>query len=49
MAILAALFIHIGMSLYAGAVVFEQFFWGYRSFFHLIVLGDHSAYTIFVG
>jgi SSS family solute:Na+ symporter len=26
MAILAALFIHIGMSLYAGAVVFEQFF-----------------------
>ena len=26
MAILAALFIHIGMSLYAGAMVFEQFF-----------------------
>ena len=26
MAILAALFIHIGMSLYAGAVVFHQFF-----------------------
>src|SRR5882724_5132358 len=26
MAILAALFIHIGMSLYAGAIVFEQFF-----------------------
>src|ERR1700733_9098130 len=26
MAILAALFIHIGMSLYAGAVIFERFF-----------------------
>jgi SSS family solute:Na+ symporter len=26
MAILAALFIHIGMSLYAGAAVFRQFF-----------------------
>jgi solute:Na+ symporter, SSS family len=26
MAIMAALFIHIGMSLYAGAVVFQQFF-----------------------
>jgi len=49
MAILAALFIHIGMSLYAGAVVFEQFFGVPVIFSILIVSAIISAYTIFGG
>jgi SSS family solute:Na+ symporter len=46
MAILAALFIHIGMSLYAGAVVFEQFFGIPVTFSILIVSIIVSTYTI---
>jgi SSS family solute:Na+ symporter len=47
MAILAALFIHIGMSLYAGAVVFHQFL-GLNVFASvLIVAAAVSIYTVF--
>jgi SSS family solute:Na+ symporter len=46
MAILAALFIHIGMSLYAGAVVFQQFFGIPVTFSILIVSAIISTYTI---
>ena len=49
MAILAALFIHIGMSLYAGAVVFEQFFGIPVTFSILIVSAVVSVYTIMGG
>ncbi len=49
MAILAALFIHIGMSLYAGAVVFHQFL-GLNVFASiLIVAAAVSIYTVFGG
>ncbi len=49
MAILAALFIHIGMSLYAGAVVFHQFL-GLSIFASiLIVAAAVSIYTVFGG
>jgi solute:Na+ symporter, SSS family len=49
MAILAALFIHIGMSLYAGAVVFHQFL-GLSVFASiLIVAAAVSIYTVFGG
>ena len=48
-AILAALFIHIGMSLYAGAVVFHQFL-GLNVFASiLIVAAAVSIYTVFGG
>jgi SSS family solute:Na+ symporter len=49
MAILAALFIHIGMSLYAGAVVFEQFFGIPVQVSILIVSAVVSIYTIVGG
>jgi SSS family solute:Na+ symporter len=49
MAILAALFIHIGMSLYAGAVVFEQFFGINVIVSILIVAAIVSIYTVFGG
>jgi solute:Na+ symporter, SSS family len=49
MAILAALFIHIGMSLYAGAVVFQQFFGIRVDVSILIVSTIVSIYTIFGG
>ena len=49
MAILAALFIHIGMSLYAGAVVFEQFFGINVNVSILIVAGIVSIYTVLGG
>jgi solute:Na+ symporter, SSS family len=49
MAILAALFIHIGMSLYAGAIVFEQFFGINVIVSILVVAGIVSIYTVFGG
>src|SRR5882762_4620294 len=49
MAITAALFIHIGMSLYAGAVVFEQFFGIPVQVSILIVSAVVSIYTIVGG
>lgn len=49
MAILAALFIHIGMSLYAGAVVFEQFFGINVIVSILIVAAIVSIYTVLGG
>jgi SSS family solute:Na+ symporter len=49
MAIVAALFIHIGMSLYAGAVVFQQFFGINVTLSILIVSAIVSIYTIFGG
>src|SRR5271154_697782 len=49
MAIMAALFIHIGMSLYAGAVVFQQFFGIRVEVSILIVSAIVSVYTIFGG
>jgi SSS family solute:Na+ symporter len=49
MAIMAALFIHIGMSLYAGAVVFQQFFGIRVEVSILIVSAIVSIYTIFGG
>lgn len=49
MAIVAALFIHIGMSLYAGAVVFQQFFGINVTASILIVSAAVSIYTIFGG
>src|ERR1700676_5609252 len=49
MAIMAALFIHIGMSLYAGAVVFQQFFGIRVDVSILIVSAIVSVYTIFGG
>ncbi len=49
MAILAALFIHIGMSLYAGAIVFEQFFGINVIASILIVAGIVSIYTVLGG
>ncbi len=49
MAIMAALFIHIGMSLYAGAVVFQQFFGIRVDVSILIVSAIVSIYTIFGG
>lgn len=49
MAILAALFIHIGMSLYAGAIVFEQFFGINVIVSILIVAAIVSIYTVLGG
>ncbi len=49
MAIVAALFIHIGMSLYAGAVVFEQFFGINVIASILIVAAAVSIYTVLGG
>jgi solute:Na+ symporter, SSS family len=49
MAILAALFIHIGMSLYAGAAVFQQFFGINVIASILIVAGAVSVYTVLGG
>ncbi len=49
MAIMAALFIHIGMSLYAGAVVFQQFFGIPVQISILIVAAIVSIYTILGG
>jgi SSS family solute:Na+ symporter len=49
MAILAALFIHIGMSLYAGAAVFEEFFGINVIASILIVAGAVSIYTVLGG
>src|SRR5450631_2883975 len=49
MAILAALFIHIGMSLYAGAVVFHQFLGLSVLSSILIVAAAVSVYTVFGG
>src|SRR3984885_9939271 len=49
MAIVAALFIHIGISIYAGAVVFEQFFGINVVASILIVAVIVSAYTIMGG
>ena len=48
-AILAALFIHIGMSLYAGAVVFQQFL-GLNVFASILIVAVAvSIYTVFGG
>src|SRR6185312_4713771 len=49
MAITAALFIHIGMSIYAGAAVFEQFFGISVSTSIVIVASVVSIYTIIGG
>jgi SSS family solute:Na+ symporter len=49
MAILAALFIHIGMSLYAGAAVFQEFFGINVIASILIVSGAVSIYTVLGG
>jgi SSS family solute:Na+ symporter len=49
MAILAALFIHIGMSLYAGAIVFQQFFGISVIASILIVAVAVSTYTVLGG
>ena len=49
MAILAALFIHIGMSLYAGAIVFDQFFGINVIVSILIVAAIVSIYTVLGG
>jgi len=49
MAIVAALFIHIGISLYAGAVVFQEFFGINVITSILIIAAAISAYTIFGG
>ncbi len=49
MAILAALFIHIGMSLYAGAVVFRQFFGISVNLSILIIAVAVSIYTVLGG
>ncbi|MEG1723983.1 MAG: sodium:solute symporter [Anaerovoracaceae bacterium] len=47
--IMAALFVHIGMSLYAGAVVFENFF-GINIYLSIIVISLITGiYTIFGG
>jgi SSS family solute:Na+ symporter len=49
MAIMAALFIHIGMSIYAGAAVFEQFF-GISVFTSILIVAIVvSIYTILGG
>jgi solute:Na+ symporter, SSS family len=49
MAILAALFIHIGMSLYAGAAVFRQFF-GINVVTSIVIISVITAiYTVLVG
>ena len=49
MAILAALFIHIGMSLYAGAAVFRQFF-GIKVITSIVIISVITAiYTILGG
>ena len=49
MAILGALFIHIGMSLYAGATVFEQFFGVDVLTSILIISAVTGAYTVLGG
>jgi SSS family solute:Na+ symporter len=49
MAILAALFIHIGMSLYAGAVVFRQFFGISVNLSILLIAAAVSVYTVIGG
>src|ERR1700743_1388005 len=49
MAIAAALFIHIGMSLYAGAVVFQQFFGIDVTVSIVIVSAVVSIYTVLGG
>ncbi len=49
MAVLAALLIHIGMSLYAGAAVFEQFF-GIQAWVSILVISIVTAiYTVLGG
>ena len=49
MAILAALFIHIGMSLYAGAMVFEQFF-GINVYASILIISVVTGiYTVLGG
>ena len=49
MAIVGALFIHIGMSLYAGATIFEQFF-GINVYASIIIVSSLTAlYTILGG
>ena len=49
MAIVAALFIHIGMSLYAGAAVFQQFF-GFNALASILVISVIvSIYTVLGG
>ncbi len=49
MAVLAALLIHIGMSLYAGAAVFEQFF-GIQAWVSILVISVVTAiYTVLGG
>ncbi len=49
MGIVAALFIHIGMSLYAGAMVFEQFFGINVVTSIVLVSAITAAYTVFGG
>jgi SSS family solute:Na+ symporter len=49
MAIVGALFIHIGMSLYSGAAVFKQFFEIDETTSILIVSGLTAIYTVFGG
>ncbi len=49
MAILGALFIHIGMSLYAGATVFEQFFGIDVVTSILVISGVTGVYTVLGG
>ena len=49
MAIIGALFIHIGMSLYAGAAIFEQFF-GVSTYHSIMVISFLTAlYTVLGG
>ncbi len=49
MAILSALFIHIGISLYAGAIVFQQFF-GVNVYISILVVSLMTTiYTVFGG
>ncbi len=49
MAILGALFVHIGMSLYAGAIVFESFFGINVNISILLISIITATYTIFGG
>ena len=49
MAIIGALFIHIGMSLYAGAIVFQQFF-GINMYLSILIVSFMTTvYTVFGG
>lgn len=49
LAIAGALFMHIGVSLYAGAVVFEQFFHINRWYSILLIAGITALYTVLGG